>query len=107
MTNLYKMQITVSGDTWGVPSCGLNFWNYHGADGKKITLPYTFNCIAKADSKAEAEKKCMNNRTLRIVYKTHYFSYAVMGMTELEEGKDLPLEQRVEMLRKKFMILGE
>ncbi|MFA5887220.1 MAG: hypothetical protein WC852_00730 [Candidatus Nanoarchaeia archaeon] len=106
MTDLYKLQITVSGDTWGVPSSGLNFWNYT-KDGKKITLPYTFSCIAKANSKEEAEKKCMNDRTLRMVYKTHYFQYFVTGIAEAEEGKDLPLEKRVEMLKKKFMVLEE
>lgn len=62
MENLYRAQITVNGDSKGDPCSWLNFWNYPDAEGKEITLPYTFNCIVNAGSAEEAEKKCINNR---------------------------------------------
>lgn len=40
-----------------------------------------------------------------MVFKTHYLSYAVTGITEIEEGNGLPLEKRLEMLRKKQLLL--
>ncbi|MFA5887221.1 MAG: hypothetical protein WC852_00735 [Candidatus Nanoarchaeia archaeon] len=105
MENLYRAHIAVRGDA---DHRNLEtYLNYPDINGMHRTFRYDFYCIVKAGSEKEAKKKCRDNRKLQFYYKTCFYSYKVADVTELEEGKDLPLEQRVEMLKKKFMVLEE
>ncbi|MFH1065641.1 MAG: hypothetical protein V1734_04015 [Nanoarchaeota archaeon] len=102
MENLYQAHIRLRGEDAHLDR------NYPDISGNMHRIfRYDFYCIVKAGSEKEAKKKCRESSKLKMYYNTHYYSYSVAGVTELEEGKDLPLEKRVEMLKTKFMVLEE